>query len=630
MVNIRRAYVFLVCIFSLQPVTWAIIALGRALIADRENISTEATAFQIAVIVIGLPIFLAHWVWAQRVAARDQDERASFLRRAYLYLTLAAFLAPFLATVYDLLTWSFGIFAGRTTRDLGSIAPTEAILSDLATLPVLGALWLYHQFVVLQDARTAPDTGINGAIRRAYILLFSASGLTLTLVAAVRLIEWILFRFGETTGTLGRTPAIALADQLALLLIGLPVWLIFWIVAQKLFASLNEDERESVLRKVYLYLSVFVTVLIFVTNAAFILAGIFRRALGLRVDEDARTTIAILIGVGVVWAYHAFVVRGDARAAQEEPRQAGIRRLYEYLVAGIGLAALLIGIGGDVSVVITAASEGFRGNDLKEQTAWFSAALIAGMIVWFLPWQRAQIAAIAPLGADERRSIVRKIYLFVYLFVATMTILATAVYIVFRPLSLLLGTRFSGNLISDLAHALAYGLIGIALWLYHGWALRGDGARNRAARIERLAGLRVAIIGGTLSDAIASGLQREFPGLALDTLDLANAPADLSARLANAGLIVGPWTIALDPRVAASPARKLLIPTKSESWDWVGVESARAFAPQTVRAVKQIVEGETLKSGGNPVALIIGIIVLICILIQVLFSLIGFLGMLMN
>lgn len=626
MVNIRRAYVFLVCIFSLQPVTWAIIALARALITDRENISMEATAFQIAVIVIGLPIFLAHWIWAQRVAARDHDERASVLRRAYLYLTLAAFLAPFIANVYDLLDWSFGIFAGRTARDFASATPTEAILSDLVTLPMLGALWLYHQIVVMQDARTAPETGVNGAIRRAYILAFSASGLTMTLIAATRVIEWILFRFGDMPGTLGRTPALALAEQLTLLFVGLPVWLVFWIVAQSLFARASEEERESVLRKVYLYLIVFVTVLIFVTNAAFILAGIFRNALGLRVDEDARTTIAILIGVGVVWAYHAFILRGDARAAQEEPRQAGIRRLYEYLVAGIGLAAFLIGVGGDVSVVIRALAEGFMGNAIKEQAAWFSAGLLAGMIVWFLPWQRAQSAAIAPSGADERRSIVRKIYLFFYLFVATMTILASAVYVVFRPLSLLLGARFSGNLISDLAHALAYGLIGIALWLYHGWALRGDGARNRAARVERLAGLRVAIIRGALSDAIASGLQREFPGLAMEVIDL----TDANAQLANAGLIVGPWTIALDARVAASPARKLLIQEKSESWDWVGVESASAFAQQTVRAIKQIVEGEPVKGGGAPIALIIGGIVLACILLQALISLIGFLGALID
>ena len=62
--NVRRWYVYLVCAVTIQAVTWAAMNLLRNLTI----VSTEPTAiaFQISVIIIGLPLYLAHWIWAQR------------------------------------------------------------------------------------------------------------------------------------------------------------------------------------------------------------------------------------------------------------------------------------------------------------------------------------------------------------------------------------------------------------------------------------------------------------------------------------------------------------------------------------------------------------------------------------
>ncbi len=640
MVNIRRSYVFLVCLFSLQPVTWALIILFRDLIAARERMQMETVAFQIAIVIIGLPIFLAHWVWAQS-AARDLDERASLLRRVYLYASLAAFLAPFIANAYDLLAWALGIPFGKTSNLLvARITPSEAILSDVATLIVLAVLWSYHQFVVVEDARVAPESGMTGAVKRLYILAFSATGLTMMTLAAIDLLRWVLFQFGGAA--VGHTDRFLVGDPAALLIVGLPVWLIFWMLAQRAFAGRNDQEHESVLRKVYLYLVVFITVITFVTGVAILVAGLFRSALGLKVTDDIREILPTIILAAIVWAYHASILRGDERVAGEESRQAGIRRLYLYLVAGIGLAAFLIGLGGDISVLITTLfGGGFTGNAIKEQLAWSSAALIAGLLVWILPWRRAQNVAVAPPppGAEERRSIVRKIYLFFYLFAATMTVLIAAVYIVFRPLSLLLGARFTGNLISDLAHAIAYALIALGVWIYHGWALRGDGELNRRERVERLTALRIAVVNvqkEPFGESVVKELQREFPGLAIDLIDLSPPTEDAPKRLAQAGLIVGSWTIAVASLVSAeianavctSPARKLLVPAELPGWEWVNADQAKpdARVQQTVRAVKQIIEGEHSSSARANVAIIVGVTLLICILLQVIPALLLLIG----
>ena len=102
MITVRRWYIYLVSAVSLQAVTWAIIYLLRNLLTSGSSPPVEAVAFQIAVIVIGLPIFLVHWLWAQRLAGRDPDERQSAVRRLYLYGMLALFLIPFMVNAFDI------------------------------------------------------------------------------------------------------------------------------------------------------------------------------------------------------------------------------------------------------------------------------------------------------------------------------------------------------------------------------------------------------------------------------------------------------------------------------------------------------------------------------------------------
>ena len=79
MSNVRRWYIYIVCAVSLQAVAWAIIALLRNLFVF--GVDPLAVAFQIAVVVIGLPVFLAHWLWGQRLVGKAVEEGGAALRR---------------------------------------------------------------------------------------------------------------------------------------------------------------------------------------------------------------------------------------------------------------------------------------------------------------------------------------------------------------------------------------------------------------------------------------------------------------------------------------------------------------------------------------------------------------------
>lgn len=630
---VRRWYVFIVCAVSLQAVTWSVIALLRGVLVPGIHQTPAAAAFRIAVIIVGLPVFLAHWLWQERIARREPAERESRVRYLYLYGMQASFLASFVSNGFYLVKAVLFPVLGRAPV---GYPMTRLLLQNLIAMIVLALLWLWHQRILAEDTRTAPALEAAAPVRRWYVYGFSITGLTLMTLAFIRLLGWLMFQIGPHVFSI-TSPA----SEVARLLIGAGLWVVFWLWAGRLFHSADAEERESALRKVYLYAVVFAAVLLAVGCATAILAGLFRRLLDLPSSGDIRTPLSIIAGMAALWAYHAYVLRADAAVAGEAPRQSGVRRIYLYLMAGIGLAALLVGFGGDISVLIRSASGGFLGRGIKEQLAWFTAALIAGLPVWLLAWRlvQAEAAAAPPAGSGERHALTRRIYLYFYLGVAALTVLSSLVFVVSRLLAQVLGAGRDSNLISNLAQTLAFSLVGIGVWIYHALLLRDDSRLNRLEWTEKLAAWRVAVVepgNGQLGRALLDHLKQELPGLALDPVGLTPAAAaamnadtsDIVGRLSAAQVIVGPWMIAapgtgtegvspeIAAAVAASPARKILIPARTESWEWAGVDfwKDEMLARHVTNAVRQAIEGKPVKpvrplGAGAIIAIALGVLI---------------------
>ncbi len=610
MIKIRRWYIFFVSAISLNVVVWGIIALLRNLFTQGLNASKTQIALQIAIIIIGLPFYLAHWLWAQRLAEKDAEERHSDLRSFYLYGMMVSFLAPFANN-------AFGVIAALMRQILSVERPgyyypqllssSEMIVYHFVALVVLASFWFYHYRLI--STESAPQTAGRALARRLYIYGFSAVGLTLSIIGFSTLLNWILFQFGDNVP--GKS---GLMISIAQLLLGVPLWIIFWRQGQQLFYGSDRTEQESVLRKLYLYLAVFVGVITAVTTAAVVFASGLRRLLGLSSIGDIRDPLSIIVGGIILWVFHAYALREDAAAAAAHPRQAGIRRLYLYLVAGVGLGTLLIGLGGEISVLIRALAEGTAiSNDLREGLAWFTAALIAGLPVWLIPWQKMQAAAVSePTSVNERRSLVRRIYLYFYLFVAAMTMLASAIYIVSQLVELILGVRDTTNLFTDLGHAIAFTLIAVGVWMYHWTTLQQDGRFLREAESQKLKTLHTVILDSGDNEwgkIIGDELSRDLLQLNLQQYNLmtpqpTEAQHPLIDALAQADVIIGPWTMAVEKEVGAdvatavsnSPARKLLIPIQDEDWEWVGVprQNAEKTVKEIIHALKQIAAGEAV------------------------------------
>ena len=640
MTGIRRWYIYLVSLVSLQALAWGIISLlwnifvygRRAGIA----IETDSLSWQIAVIIVTLPVFLAHWLWGQRLAQRDSEERNAWVRSLYLYVVIASFLVPIVINGYSLLELLFQQILNIEPRySYSRLTPGNRTLLHLIPIIVLTTLWFYHHRLAATDSHPAAPTK---TARRWYIFGFAAAGLTMATIGSIALLRWLLMQIGADSDVINRFTY--LPSELSRLLIGISLWLIFWQWAQRLFATKNVEEQASTLRKFYLYLVIFMMALTAVSATTTIFANIIRRLLSLPSSGDIREAIAVIAVTASLWFYHARVLQQDIQASQEQPKQATIRRLYWYLIAAIGLAAFLVGFGGLISVLIRSFSGPFI-TELREQLAWFTAALVAGLPVWLLPWRQAQTAATisGEVGNDEREATTRKIYLYFYLFVATMTVLASAVYIVYRLVSLILGANTATNLGSELTHAIAYALIAVAVWFYHGSILRSD-SRLTDTRLPPEA-LRVAIVDevdGRLGHPLLTALHQALPFATLQSVgfqtDTPNGHTP-ETILAEAELIISPWPLAQSEQayataVSHSPARKLLIPAHQEGWEWVGVEpwNLEQIITQTVQASRQIATGgpvkqqrpHTIGSIMGIIAGVIGLLIVMSILLSLFFE----------
>lgn len=671
MIDVRRWYLYLVSAITVQAVTWSLIALIRHLLL-KSPVDREIVALELAAIIVTLPLFLAHWLWAQRLAGRGDgagaEERASFPRRLYLYGMLAAFMVPImengLAASQALMHLVLGVEQETVFAFEHLLTNTETFLYALPALVVPAALWGYHWIVMRGDDRRQEESEASAVLSRLYQYGFAAAGLIMVAVAVGMMLAWL---FGQLLpGREDLDPArMVIAANIPLLAVGLAVWLPFWLPVQRRFAAGDRRERASVVRKAFLYIVVFGGALGVIGTTSLLLADLIARGLGVPTEAGGLSTaLAVILVCSAVWAYHAFVLRRDAAAVPEVAEQALVRRIYIYLMAGLGLAAMLIGLGGTLATLFEGLHQGIFSLDLRESISGFIASFIAGLPVWFWHWRQAvgMAAQPAPAGTVERRSFVRRLYLYLFIFVATLTILGSVIFIVSQLLMLLLGERTTASLFYELAQAFSFTAIAMAVWVYHGLMLRQDGRAIVAAEAAQRKALHIAVVDagdGSLGQTLATRLHDHVPGAIIQPVGLSPAamatmysgamnggtmnggrvleksPAEL---IGEAELIVGPWSMAvpaghggivsadLAAAITASPAQKILLPEPEPGYSWAGVEKwqVERIAGEVVESARAFSLGEQ-PAGSRPapwatVLLVVGAVVVLALFLPAFFS----------
>ncbi|MBI4281868.1 MAG: hypothetical protein HY672_00045 [Chloroflexi bacterium] len=340
-------------------------------------------------------------------------------------------------------------------------------------LPLAIIIGVIAGIVALARRRGEPggDPGI-GTVRRLYIYFLSLAGLVTAAIGATLLVSAALGALFGPKAISGENTTTALG--LALTIVGTPVWLLFWRMAQRSVRQ-NAVEIKAASRKVYLYLVLAVSAIVASVAAIEFLQWLFKS------DDFSGTPIALMLVWGGVWAFHWWTEGGEGQPTE---LGASVRRLYVYGLALFGMVVLALGASGVLRVAMDAAYEALFGASgvLTGYPSLWSVAMreslasaLVGGLVWWWHWHR--------VAAGDVDSTLRHVYLHLFAILGgTAMVVSSLSVLLYRILQWTIGSPeiTSARLHFDVLPTLvSFVVVGGGLWGYHWATVRQEAAIAR-------------------------------------------------------------------------------------------------------------------------------------------------------
>lgn len=199
-----------------------------------------------------------------------------------------------------------------------------------------------------------------------------------------------------------------------------------------------------------------------------------------------------------------------------------IRRIYVFVLAGAGLAALASGVADVLRVLLevavrTPAASANTERFLREGISVWGAAALVGLPIWALHWAWAQRSTRS--GAWEPGLALRRLYLYLVLAFALIALTFNAVDLLDTLVAPLDVGRRAADLLGSAARTLPTLLVASAVWAYHLRVTRADwaavGEAGASATLRRWYVYGAALLGWwSLLDAGAQVLGAVWTSLA--------------------------------------------------------------------------------------------------------------------
>ena len=503
---LRRLYLYVVSAAALGTLAAGLSALGYTVLLfvfndPNAEFNRGALGVATASTVVALVVWGVHFWFARRYAHRDPAERASAIRRLYVYwaclvmsigaaIALDNAIANYLRPIIDCSPVnSFAYRPFSCGANAGLLSTSQAAWIAL----VLGGFWALHYRIAARDRAAAGEQGRSASLRRWYMYPALLFGLLMMLSGAASLIILIWLRL--LNSTLGTDQYRYIGDAAGLLVGGLVLW---GFHAAVLARSYLEDDRKSTLRALEGFIAVAVCMVFALIGAAQILYYGLARLLGVsnpgNVGTDIVAAMASPVAVLVVYGAAWFLVRrrlAHDTGSHEVDRQAGVRRLYTNLAALVSMAALGAGAAGvlwNLAEQIEAPLIGVKASDWRDPISFWATLFVVGVAVWLAHWRHA------PWPGD-RQSLSRRLYVWAALLVSVLALLGSGIGL----LNVVLQQVFSAsptlhsaaNL--DFGHYLAVLVVAVIIGVYHWRVLRADAAARPAKHEVEAAPAMIAV-----------------------------------------------------------------------------------------------------------------------------------------
>ena len=591
MKSIRRLYFYLVAFISIEVVLWGLVGLLRSIAEDTISGSADALAQALALILVGVPIFLIHWLWAQRASWRDDEEKSATIRAVFFYAILLATLIPVVQNLLSFIDRALVQGAGLGVGRAFIVFREQTLADNLIAIVMNGIVAAYFWNILRDEWATLPDKENFTEVRRLYRYIWMLYGLLMTVFGAQQVLRFLLYVPGDVLGELGREVVV---NGVALLIVGAPIWVYSWRVIQD--SLVDPAEMGSILRLGILYLLALGGVITVISTASLVVNAIVTWLLG--VDWTFRDFIQqiggpISIGVplGMVWAYYGYWLNRHIAAVGDAVRQAAMRRLYNYILAFIGLVVAFIGVATLFSFIIDmiTGTSVLMSDSTRGTLATSLSSLIVGLPLWLVMWRPMQAEAMAQgeIGDHARRSVLRKIYLYLVLFASVIGGMATAVGLVYQLIRVLLGGDAGSGFVDDVLNLIQLlFLFGVVL-VYHLNVLRMDGVSTADALADKQSGYSVLVVdsGGGFVDSVRAALTKLGSKVQIITTNPDVRPeGDFKAIILNGSLAVDApeW-------IRSFHGSRIVVQNEAKDIVWTD------DATQAAQSVQQLAEGQEIR-----------------------------------
>ena len=594
MKTVRRLYFYAVALISIEVVLWGLINLLRSIVSQTVGGTAEVLARALALTLVGLPIFLFHWLWAQRLAAADGEERTASLRLMFFYGILLGTLIPLLqnllALVMRTLLMAMSLEPGRAI-----FGPTQTASDNLIAIVINGLVALYFWQTLKGELASELEGNANFSdVRRLYRYLWVIYGLLMTIFGAQQILRFIFFVPAGLLGELGRETAV---NGTALPLIGTPVWTVAWLAVQR--SLVHVEENESNLRLGILYVLALSGVITVLTTAAMIMQVLLSRLLGTQMTVSTFVNriggpLSVGVPLGAVWAYYGHWLNRHIESAAEPVRQAGMKRVYLYILSALGLGGGFVGVALLLKFLIDrlAGSYLFMDDTLRSSLAAAISVILAWSPLWVVNWRTLQAGVDVPgdAGDHARRSLIRRGYLYLALFAGVIGGMISAVALVFQLLRTALTGQSESTYLATVLNNLQLLVLFVILAVYHLLVMRRDGRSTAAALAAKHGAFKVIVVdsGMGFGESVLAAFAKVAPNIPVTvTRSRPRGKFDAMVQSGNRLLDAPAW-------VRLFGGTRIVVPEPADRMLWAGGLAAGSMQKAAL-TVRQLAEGQAVR-----------------------------------
>ncbi len=591
MKSIRRLYFYLVAIISIEVVVWGLIGLLRSIVDQTVSGGADALAQALALILVGVPIFLVHWLWAQRASTREEEEKEATLRAVFLYAILLGTLIPVVQNLLSFIDRSLvqvtGLGVARAFSSFRNQTLADNLIAIGMNLVVAAYFWntLRGEWATLKEKQNFTE------VRRLYRYIWMLYGLLMTVFGMQQVFRYLVFIPGNILGEMGRE---TLVNGVALLVIGTPVWVYAWRVIQDSLA--DPSEMGSNLRLGILYILALGGVITVVTTSSMLVNVLMTRFLGADWTtkyfvQQLSGPISVGVPLGMVWAYYGHWLNRHIEAIGDKVRQAGMKRVYNYILAFIGLVVSFIGVATLLSFIIdvTTSESYLMSASYRSSISTAISLLIVGLPLWLMTWRPMQVEALTvnEMGDHARRSILRKTYLYLALFASVIGGMASAVGLVFQIIRVILTGDTGSDFVNTLLNTIQLLFLFVMVLIYHLNVLRTDGASLSDALAEKQSAFSVVVVDS--GDGVVDAVKAALIKLGAKVQVTVATPKEKQEGVFNAMIVSGAVAVDAPAWIKSFGGNRIIV--QNEAVDIVWAEDA----VQAAESVQRMAEGQEIQ-----------------------------------